>query len=143
MNNDKFCDIISDIFIWFFKIWCVVGYIVLVLFCICIICVIVLSYIEKVDATENAALKGIVIDSGCVEKHVTHLPTNHKTYHSVCRLKVKWENGIETIYNYGFPALPGECIEQYDIIIKHYYFNDKPYNVETEHHTRLCEKDNL
>ena len=139
MKKSEFCDIISDILIWFFKISYYLGYAGLTLFAIFLIYSIVAEYNKRIIVTEKVTLKGVVVDSGCIEKYTNHLSTNYKTYYSVCRLKVKWENNTETTYNYRFPALVGECVEQYDRVAKYYYFGKKtPDSIEKEHFTRLC-----
>ena len=110
-----------------------------------IVCIYGILYIntERIDVIEKVTLKGVVIDSGCVEKYINHPPTNYKTPYSVCRLKIKWEDNKETIYNYRFPALIGECIEEYDSIFNYYYFwNNKVDHTRVEHNTRICKEKN-
>jgi len=129
----------SKIIIAMLKIWYVIGCIVLVIFCIASVYYGIVSYTERVIVTEKITLTGTVIDSGCIEKYINHLPTNYKTYYSVCRLKVKWNNGTETTYNYRFPALIGDCLEEYDEIFNYYYFSsNKIDHTKIEHNTRIC-----
>lgn len=103
--------------------------------------IIILSITQKIEYETKSIQKGTVIESSCITKFYKISKGHSKRYYNVCRLKVKWDSNDTTIYNYDFPALPGDCIEQYDIISKYYYFYSIKYSdIYTKHYSRICEE---